>query len=302
VVIGILIALQVDSWNEIRKNDEKVRTILSDQMDELVSNINKTTEIMKYYSLRDSAIYLVLNDRVTIEDYKKNEIPYLNSVISNYNRVDLTEDSFSILKQNLDIIPEEYKGVVKNLNSLSTINKKWVDQYDQELGDFMVELYQIYRKNYPWFSGTNSSDWESQMEYMLNDFRHKNNVYEFRNIGIGNQLRFTLYYRNRAIQCYQEIAMLLNRPKYDESFVFNQGASNKLIGNWEVVGEPEIVISFFEDDKRLFIKDNINPRRNEVFWLPPSKLLIDNLSYGTLVKDGDEVIIKFNSFDLKRTD
>ena len=140
------------------------------------------------------------------------------------------------------------------------------------------------------------------MEYMLNNFRYRNDVFEYRNVGIYNQLRFSLNYRRRAIKCYQEMAMLLNRSKYDESFVINPEVSKKLIGKWEVAGEPETVISFIEDDKRLYFEANFSPGRNEVFWLPPSKLLINNLLYGTLVKDGDQDIIKFNSFDLKRTD
>ena len=38
VVIGILIALQVDKWNQARENEEKVRTILADMMVELEAN------------------------------------------------------------------------------------------------------------------------------------------------------------------------------------------------------------------------------------------------------------------------
>ena len=302
VVIGILIALQIDNWNEERKNEEKVRTILSDLMDELVSDINKTTEIMEYYSLRDSAMYLILTDRVTKEDYDKGEIRFLNSVIDNYNRVDLTEKGFSILNQNLDIVPDEYKSIVKNLSSLYTINKKWVDQYDEEMGIFTGEIQNYYRENYSWFSGTSLSDWESRLEYKLNNFRYRNDVSEYRTLGVGNQLRFSIYYRKAAIKCYQEIAMLLNKPKYDESFVFNQEASEYLIGDWQVIGEPETKISLIKDGKRLYLKDNISEGRNEVFWLPPSKLILDNLLYGTLIKDKDGDLIKFNGFELKRAD
>lgn len=302
VVIGILIALQVDNWSEGRNNNAKVRTILSDIMDELVSDIDKTTDIMNYYSLRDSTIFLVLNDKVSIEDYKKNEIPYLNTITSFYDRVDLTQDGYNNLTQNLDIVPDQYKSVLKNLNTLYKTDKKWVDEFDMQLGDFMNGIQEHLRENYSWFSGTNPSDWESRMEYMANNFRHKNDVHEYRTLGIGNQLRFSILYRQRAITCYREIAMLLDRPMYDESFVFNQEASGNLIGDWEVVGMPETIISFFEDEKRLYVKNKNNPGRNEVFWLPPSKFLFDNLQYGTLVKDGNEVLMRFNSFDLKKVD
>ena len=62
VVVGILIAFQVDSWSEDRKNNEKFETILSDISDELTLDIDGSTNLMKYYALRDSTIFLVLNN------------------------------------------------------------------------------------------------------------------------------------------------------------------------------------------------------------------------------------------------
>ena len=300
VVIGILIALQVDNWNNERNNDEKVRSILSDIMDELVLNIEKTNNIMQYYAWRDSAFYLVLNNRVSIEDYEQNEIPNLFSLTSFYDRVDLTQDSYSILSQNSDIIPHEYKGVFEKLTQTNNIDKKWVDQFDEELGDFTKEIQRNLMNNYPWFSNTDPSDMRSQIEYMFNDFRYKNEVREFRNLGIGNQLRFTLRYRRKAIECYKELAQLLNRPTNNEAFDFNQETSKDLIGDWEVLGDPETIFSFIEVDKRLYAEININSRRYEVFWLPPHRILLDNLNFGSLVKNGEEHLIKFNSFELKR--
>ena len=130
MVIGILIALQVNAWDQGLKDEVKIRSFLSDIMDELISDIDKTTDIMNYFSLRDSTIFLVLNDRVTLEDYEKNEIPFLNSIVSYYNQVNLTENSYTILKQNLDIVPDEYNEVIRNLNSLYSIDKKWVENHD----------------------------------------------------------------------------------------------------------------------------------------------------------------------------
>jgi hypothetical protein len=302
VVIGILIALQVDHWNQKRENEEKVRSILSDIMLELVSDIDKINNLMHYYKYRDSAAFLVITNQVTEEDYEKNEIPTLSSITSFHNRVDLTQDGYSLLTQNMDIIPYEYKSVLKNLTRIYKVDKRWVDTFDQEMGDFVEDISYRLMRTYPWYTRTNPSDRKRQIEYMLNDFRHRNEVYEYRNIGIGNQLRFSLNYRRRAIQCYKEIALLLDKPVYHESFMFDQEASKNLIGDWEVVGQPEIIFSFYEDDRRVFFKDNINPGSKEIFWLPPTKILRENLLYGTLVEEGDEHLIKFNSFDLKKVD
>ena len=119
VVIGILIAFQVDNWNEERKNEEKVKTILSDIMDELTSDIEKSMWLMQYYALRDSTIYLVLNDRLTKEDYEQNEIPLLFSVTGWRSSFDPTRDAYNVLTQNLDIVSPSYKSILKDLKILS---------------------------------------------------------------------------------------------------------------------------------------------------------------------------------------
>ena len=65
VVIGILIALQVDNWRQELENEEKVKAILSDLMVELESNIEETTRVMKFYEQKDSSIFLSITNQLT---------------------------------------------------------------------------------------------------------------------------------------------------------------------------------------------------------------------------------------------
>ena len=102
---------------------------------ELVSDIDKINNLMHYYKQRDSAAFLVITNQVSEEDYEKNEIPTLSSITSFHNRVDLTQDGYSLLTQNMDIIPDEYKSVLKYLTRIYKVDKRWVDTFDQEMGD-----------------------------------------------------------------------------------------------------------------------------------------------------------------------
>ena len=68
VVIGILIALNLNNRNEERKTEVRVELIFENIMEELTSDIDKTTYVMRYYSRRDSMIYLVQNNRITKAD------------------------------------------------------------------------------------------------------------------------------------------------------------------------------------------------------------------------------------------
>ena len=59
VVIGILIALQVDSWNETRKDRLRVRSHLEELKTELLNDLNRWEEIMtRFEKLDEAGLYL----------------------------------------------------------------------------------------------------------------------------------------------------------------------------------------------------------------------------------------------------
>jgi hypothetical protein len=303
VVIGILFALNVNNWNEQRKTEAKIVSIFADIMEELISDIEETEMPMKFYSQRDSTIQLVLSDRVTFKDYENNNIPYLNNLTSFYNRVNLTQHSYNNLISNLDEVPSRFKSVIADLNDLYNYNKAFVIETNEDLSDFIKENSLFAMRNYSWFYNRNESDLKRNIEFKLEDFRYKNEVNEYQMMGTYNQLRMSLMYRNKAIECYKKIAELLNKQPEHESFIFDKKIREKLIGEWYVVGEPDIIYTYFVEDNRLFVKNNLRNNSAEVFYLPMyNKILDRNLRYGTFVKEGDKTIIKFNYFDLKRVD
>ena len=304
VVIGILIALQVNNWNEQRKTEAKVESIFADIMDELISDIEETSMPMEYFALRDSTIQLVIQDRVTFEDYENGNIPYLNNLTNFYNRVNLTQHAYNNLIRELDAVPDKFKSVINDLDDLYNYNKAFVTETNEDFSDFIKENQQFAMRNYPWFAPTNESDWKRSIEFKLEDYRYKNQVKEYQNHGTYNQLRQSLMYRNKAIECYKKIAALFNKPLEHESFMFNKEIAEKLKGDWYMVGESEVIYTYFLEENRLFFKRKLNDNSSEVFYIPTyNKILLRNgLEYGTLVKEGDKTMIKFNYFDLKKVD
>jgi len=301
VVIGILIALQVNNWNEQRKTEAKVESIFVDIMDELTSDIEKTTFIMHYYARKDSIIYLIQNNRITFEDYKKNNIPFLWSLTGWYSSVDLTKEAYNNLINYKDAIPSKYDSILKDLSQLYNSLQETVIRHNKDMAELVNENINIAMRNYPWFASNSESDIEKQLDYMVNDFRYKNEVEGYRNKGINNQLRWAVIYRQNAIECYKKIAKLLNKSTEHEIFTFSQDIANILIGEWYVEGsEPKEIISFFVKDNRVFGK-NTEGDTWEVFYLSHfNKLMDTDLDYASIVKVNNETILKFNGFELKK--
>ena len=59
VVIGILIALQVNNYNEAKKQELKTKEILTKIHEELALNIQKSDDIIEFYKMKDSLFYLL---------------------------------------------------------------------------------------------------------------------------------------------------------------------------------------------------------------------------------------------------
>lgn len=301
VVIGILIALNLNNRNEQRKTEAKIELIFAEIMEELVSDIEATEMPMEHFAQRDSTIYLILSNQVTYDDYKNNTLPQINSMLNWHNNVDLTQNAYDNLIRNLDAVPIKFKPVIKDLNKLYGYYKDFLKDSDKKLAEFINEGYSFGSQNYSWFYTENESQFNESIKFKLENFRYKNDIYEYRGLGIGNQLRWSIIYRQRAIECYKKIAELLNKPLDHESFTFNPEIAEMLVGEWHIVGQPELITTHFIKDKRLYGKDKSN-REWEIFYVSKNKIVDTDLDYATIVKENGKTILKFNGISMIKKD
>jgi len=301
VVIGILIALNLNNQNEQRKTETKVELIFTEIMEDLIADIKATEMPMKYFAQRDSTIYLILSDQVTYDDYANNTLPWINSMLKWHNNVDLTQNAYDNLIRNLDAVPIKFKPVIKDLNKLYGYYKIFLKESDKKLAEFINEGYSFGSNNYSWFYIENKSQFNESIKFKLENFRYRNDIHEYRGLGIGNQLRWSIIYRKRAIECYKKIAELLNKPLDHESFIFNPDIAKTLVGEWHFEGDTKDSLIFYLEDKRLYAK-NLNNEQWEMYYVPENKLVDSDLTYGTIVKENGKTLLKYNDFSLIKKD
>ena len=92
VVIGILIALQINNWNEERKSNKNTELLLTQVQKELAFNITKANKIINGYREKDSLVYKILHKEVTYVDYKSN-ISY-SYILLGQDPVEISNDAF----------------------------------------------------------------------------------------------------------------------------------------------------------------------------------------------------------------
>ena len=159
VVIGILIALQINNWNENRKVKVQLKSALQSVYNDMVSDSLLVHQNLPLVNLRDNTIkslihrsYATETNLDTLITMMQNEFPvrWYSSPVYNKN-------TFTNLKSTgaFDILPNDIKLSLSDyyttIESYETLNNTILNQYRTHLDDF-VKRYNIigrfYDKNY----------------------------------------------------------------------------------------------------------------------------------------------------------
>ncbi len=155
VVIGILIALQINNWNEKRKENVQLKSALQSVYNDLVSDSLLIYEAMPLVYQRHSTnktllkrSYATPSTLDTLIKIMQNEFP-----VRWYSSPAYNTNTFSNLKSTgaFDILPNEIKQTLSDyyteLEYHKDINEKVLDQYRNHLDDF-VKHYNIIGRLY----------------------------------------------------------------------------------------------------------------------------------------------------------
>ena len=238
VVIGILIALQINNNNEIKKNRAKVDNLLEKIQLNIESDLDRINWLLTRQSLKDSLISLVLNDQVGRADYENPTNSGLRTIVITYDQINLKKHSFEALTQQQDIISREYDSIMETLSVLYSEDHDFVtvaeDQYKNEVLDFIQ--YDV--KNHDWFSGRRPSYQNPEfIDYMMSSqYRSRVKSYSGR---LRDYLNFIAQYRENAIKAYRMIDHKLEKYPKNDSFVNLTAKDSIIVGKYSTLtGQP----------------------------------------------------------------
>ncbi len=254
VIIGILIALNLNNKSEQRKSEAKIDVLFEKVLVELTDNIYETNRLIEFSKHIDTLGYLIAHNRLTDDDYTNpkrdtlgnlliRELYFPNtSNLANENTrndvVFLNTSAYDNLLLNMDAIPAKYDDVVSELNIMYTLDKNAIDIANVDLGDFVKNIKAERRIKYNWYSLSifRPRKNKGMIDYMQNNYLYKNEVQGYWDLS-KSQLNMTLGFRFRSIKIYQELALLLNKPTPHDSFKVNQKAVTSLTGIYKSISE-----------------------------------------------------------------
>ena len=219
VVFGILIALQINNWNEQRKLDETTRIYLKQIQLDIVDNIEISTDIIRSYQLRDSVFWVMRNRELQPSDFMGPEGHRWKRVINTWVETRLINNGYPKLLEHPGVKPGELSEILEDLKFLN-LRKSSTDKIYDEIVEKRSKHLEYRRYNYAWTSygyWNGGRVWEAtdnkdEVEFYLKDIRLKNYIEE--HVGLSHQLLFVMSrYIERALPTYELIQDELGEPR-----------------------------------------------------------------------------------------
>jgi hypothetical protein len=214
VVIGILIALQINNRNEQSKNKQKYLKILKEVQNDAIKNIENSNIVLADYKKKDSLIELVLNNKLSYEDYASDNSGELRDLITSTSTIKIQNNGYLKLMQNMDIIAEDDTDFINLLNDNYIYYKYEIDRSVTRLDVITDRFLDYLAEHKKWFYIYEKELYDlptgDYLEYFLEDPFYKNAVTIYQ-IGSRNNLgMYTLAFRASEIKICLKIAEILN--------------------------------------------------------------------------------------------
>jgi hypothetical protein len=213
VVIGILIALQINNWNEMRKLQNTMKSVYSIIKTDLQSDIKNIDLVIKEMAPKDSIFKRVINNDMTKDDYLKCE----NCCFILYGFPDIT-----LNKRGIKLLEDNSAVFDSHQDSLSIEISNFYAYFNTEIGVALEEVNIDYEDNYSYFK--NNKAWFK--DYINKVKSDELIIYELTSSDYMNRVNsfYTLYYESYLGESY-----LGHLRNYKENALFLIEKINKKI-------------------------------------------------------------------------
>jgi hypothetical protein len=295
VVIGILIALQINIWNEERKSIEKANNLLAQVQKELLENIKTLNSTIEYYRDKDSLLYKILNKKLSYEDYKSR--PKYFGVIMNIVNNQIVDDAFKNLIAFDGKFSLTQDSLVKDLKILYGPIKEFVNKSHEMAYNSHLDFYKMLKKEKKWFYILSSFNehTDEMINYYLTDPFYLNEVSEYEHAGLGNHFRSSLSFFMGSIYLYEKLTEQL-KLETDTSVIKDLKDYQQYIGNYS--SDSLYTFTITTEDNFLIMKERNNKDSTKVrstYLFPSSKtyFTISDGTFGQLTYDENNEVNGF---------
>ena len=175
VVIGILIALSINNWNENRKQKRTLYSILQIVKEDILIDLTEIDSfINEYNSMRKPAFETVLNTNPSKEEYL--EHPEYLSVLVGFKDFAINQRGLELLKNQSNDVDIDKENIASKINLFYNQHLIEINVANTELMREFVSNVNDY-KQLPWFSSYFlHKETDEAIEYLIDNPLAKNRI------------------------------------------------------------------------------------------------------------------------------
>lgn len=256
VVIGILIALQINIWNQAHNDETKLITLLHELAVDLATEVEESEWVLDTYFTKDSLIALNLSGNLTEEDIQVICPQCPRFLLLNYPRIPIKTIAYDQLKSMIDRIPKKYEYLITQIKQLYEVNVTIVlnsqEGIERGTSDFRRSLI----SDYPWFRQISHNQLSSEaVDFFLNDPIYMNRLADYRNSG-RNFWKYLNQFKGRAIHVLHLISQIENANIEelldDKTYFLDTDLVKKVAGKYSVPKFNNVEFDIETDESRIY--------------------------------------------------
>ncbi len=247
VVVGILLAFQIDMWGERRNAREHTHYLFGQVHDELALNIQNCNGQIGEYLFKDTMVNHILTgkaDRQTYRDHWQ-----YATILLGQAEVEVSDDAFLNLVNSEDGLSPSEREILVELKTLYGPTKKGLQNLNEMATKSAFDYHKKYREEFEWYAELVST-WsipEGMIDYCLEDPSFINSVAYFQMVNLLNHYRNTLSFRRDAISLHERLAHEMGF-EVDSMLLFPVAESLDALGIYTGFYNLEVVV---EDGKLM---------------------------------------------------
>ena len=205
VMIGILLALQINIWNEKRKIKGDIESLFTLLEQELETNIKQSNNFLSYGYYRDSIQTLFNKNKVTPAMIRAS--PNLIKNDFGTNTIKFLDDRLIEIIASEKQFPSLYQGLIPELKLL----KSRIDEHrfwESKALDLAGKKVEEHVNKFTWYYRNDSLSFEKEIHHALTDSIYRNNVNYYTDLQLSENVWYASLMRTSSVALLWQIKQI----------------------------------------------------------------------------------------------
>jgi len=208
VMIGILLALQVNNWNESRQQKSELNNILKTVSYDLETDTLVASQVAKLYDTLQVKSNIIINKQLKKENYK--DCLLCASLTTFYSPFNIQTKGFELLKNISSQTTNQKDSLINDIVQVYALYKPMIDKNNDRLeNEVMKNLNDL--KEYPWFVDLSQGKFNDEMIiYFTESEDYRKRVALHNMLASNNHLAIIKNYKIQATEILRRIKIRLS--------------------------------------------------------------------------------------------